>query len=91
VYTLIYNILALNKVFNVHNYVELGAGKVRTRRACTPWGDCDPGLKTCCMLDTDNMFQVDAAAAIVISPYPELSEGLSHSGGCFASCEPPSN
>lgn len=57
-YTLIYNILALNKVFNVHNYVELGAGKVRHTgclhpRGATPGrGLLCGGLRICCVLDS---------------------------------------
>jgi hypothetical protein len=33
VYTLIYNILAYNKVVNLHDYVEYGLGKVTDSRA----------------------------------------------------------
>lgn len=33
VYTLIYNILAYNKIVNVHDYVEYGLGKVRVFRS----------------------------------------------------------
>lgn len=29
IYTLIHNILAYNKIINLHDYVELGLGKVR--------------------------------------------------------------
>jgi hypothetical protein len=31
VYTAIYNILPYNKIVNVHDYIEYGAGKVRKK------------------------------------------------------------
>lgn len=41
-YTLIYNLLPYNKIFNVHDYVEWGLGKVGT--ACMQ-GSKKPNLR----------------------------------------------